>query len=52
MALCSTDLTAYDTAKQAILRNTNLKDNAVTHALSRWEFSIGDIVSDMIMKHH
>ena len=46
MALCSTDLTTYDTAKQAILRNTNLKDNAVN------EFSIGDIVSDIIMNHH
>jgi len=25
IAFCSTDLTTYDTAKQAILRNTNFK---------------------------
>lgn len=28
------DLTTYDTAKQAILRNTSLQDNWVTHALA------------------
>ncbi len=30
-----TDLTTYDTVKQAMLRNTRLEDNALTHALSR-----------------
>ena len=29
------DLTTYDTAKQLILRHTGLKDNALTHAMSR-----------------
>ena len=29
------DLTTYDTAKQLILRHTSLKDNALTHAMSR-----------------
>ena len=33
--LFSSDLTTYDTAKQAILRNTSLEDNALTHALAR-----------------
>jgi len=30
-----TDLTTYDTVKQAILRSTRLEDNAFTHVLSR-----------------
>ncbi len=30
------DLTTYDAVKQMILRNTSLKDNALTHAMSRW----------------
>lgn len=34
-SLLPTDLTTYDTVKQAILRNTRLEDNALTHALSR-----------------
>ena len=33
--IIASDLTTYDTAKQTILRNTNLKDNAITHSLSR-----------------
>ena len=33
--LLSSDLTTYDTVKQAILRNTSLEDNALTHALAR-----------------
>ena len=32
---CPADLTTYDSAKQAILRNTSLKDTAITHALAR-----------------
>ncbi|XP_019848686.1 PREDICTED: mitochondrial uncoupling protein 4-like [Amphimedon queenslandica] len=32
--VCLGDLTTYDTAKQSILRNTSLKDNAITHSLS------------------
>ena len=35
LSLLPTDLTTYDTVKQAILRNTRLEDNALTHALSR-----------------
>ena len=30
------DLTTYDTAKQQILRHTSMKDDHVTHALSRY----------------
>jgi len=30
------DLTTYDTAKQFILRNTRLDDNAFVHAMSRY----------------
>lgn len=32
--VCLGDLTTYDTVKQAILKYTRLKDNAITHALS------------------
>ena len=52
IALCSTDLTTYDAAKQAILRNTSLEDSAVTHTLSRWEFSVGDIAICTVWYHH
>ncbi|CAI8046835.1 Mitochondrial uncoupling protein 4 [Geodia barretti] len=37
--VCLGDLTTYDTVKQWILRNTSLRDTAVTHALS--SFSSG-----------
>ena len=43
MAECSrwtfslfSDLTTYDTAKQAVLNHTRLKDNIITHALARY----------------
>ena len=41
-----TDLTTYDAAKQAILRNTRMEDNALTHALSRY---LGSIILPTIM---
>ncbi len=32
----SLDLTTYDTAKQFLLRHTDLEDTSITHMLSRW----------------
>ena len=34
------DLTTYDTVKQTILRNTSLKDNALTHSMSRYRLVV------------
>ena len=38
MILYASDLTAYDSAKQVVLRHTKLKDNIVTHAIARYDY--------------